>query len=47
MIWSSLFCIGKFLYGQQTQAYILLGVTVLSTAVLLRVINRLWARPQS
>ena len=47
MIWSSLFCIGKFLYGQQTQAYILLGVTVLSTAVLLRVINRLWAKPQS
>jgi hypothetical protein len=45
VIWASLFCIGKFLYGQMTEAYILLGATVVSGAVLLRVINRLWVKP--
>lgn len=44
LIWSSLFCIGKFLYGQQKEGYILLGITVVSTMVLLRVINRLWVK---
>ncbi len=47
MIWSSLFCIGKFLYGQMTQAYILLALTLISSAILLRIVNRLWVKPQS
>ena len=46
LIWASLFCIGKFLYGQTTAAYILLGVTLVSGTVLLRVVNRLWIKPE-
>jgi hypothetical protein len=46
LIWSSLFCIGKFLYGQTTAAYVLLGVTLVSGTVLLRVVNRLWIKPE-
>ncbi len=44
LIWSSLFCIGKFLYGQMTEGYLLLGATIISGLVLLRVINRLWVK---
>lgn len=42
LIWSSLFAIGKFLYGQMSEAWILTAVAVVSGLVLLRVIRRLW-----
>jgi len=43
-IWSSLFAIGQFLYGRMTLAFLLAGAFVVSAAVLLFVINRLWDR---
>jgi Na+/proline symporter len=43
-IWSALFTVGNFLYGRTTYAFILLGVFIVSGSVLLRVINRLWAK---
>ena len=43
-IWSALFTVGNFLYGRTTYAFVLLGVFIVSGSVLLRVINRLWAR---
>jgi hypothetical protein len=43
-IWSALFAVGNFLYGRTTYALVLLAVFVASGLVLLRVINRLWAR---
>jgi SSS family solute:Na+ symporter len=43
-IWSALFTVGNFLYGRTTYAFILLGVFLLSGYVLIRVINRLWAK---
>jgi hypothetical protein len=45
LIWSSLFAIGNFLYGRNQTAVILTVVFVISGAVLLRVINRLWDKP--
>ena len=42
VIWSSLFAIGKFLYGEMTMAWILTASTVVSGIVLLQVIRRLW-----
>ena len=42
VIWSSLFTLGKFLYGQWTAGFALLGVFVASGVVLLWVINRMW-----
>ncbi len=45
-IWSSLFAIGNFLYGRTTTALLLVAVFVGSGAVLLRVINTLWAVPR-
>ena len=42
VIWSSLFAIGKFLYGEMTMAWILTAVCVVSGLVLLQVIRRLW-----
>ncbi|WP_265594053.1 sodium:solute symporter family protein [Haloferula sp. BvORR071] len=42
VIWSSLFAIGKFLYGEMTMAWILTGVFVVSGIVLLQVIRKLW-----
>ena len=42
MIWSSLFCVGNFLYGRLEYAFGLLAVFVASGVVLIRVINRLW-----
>jgi solute:Na+ symporter, SSS family len=43
VIWSSLFAIGKFLYGEMTMAWILTGVFVVSGFVLLQVIRKLWS----
>ena len=42
VIWSSLFAIGKFLYGQTQTAWILTAIFVVSGLVLLRVIRKLW-----
>jgi hypothetical protein len=44
MIWSALFTVGNFLYGRTHMALFLLSVFVVSGGVLLRVINRLWAK---
>ena len=41
-IWAGLFMVGNFLYGRMGYAYGLLGVFAVSSAVLIRVINRLW-----
>ena len=43
-IWSALFAVGNFLYGRTTYALVLLGVFIASGLVLVRVINRLWAK---
>ena len=43
VIWSALFTVGNILYGRMGMALFLFGVFVASGAVLLRVINRLWA----
>jgi len=43
-IWSALFAVGNFLYGRTTYAMVLLGIFIASGLVLLRVINRLWAK---
>jgi Na+/proline symporter len=43
-IWSSLFTVGNFLYGRLAQAGLLLAVFVVSSLVLLWVIQRLWGR---
>ncbi|MGA2362358.1 MAG: sodium:solute symporter family protein [Candidatus Aminicenantales bacterium] len=43
-IWSALFSVGNFLYGRTTYALVLLGIFAVSGTVLLRVINRLWAK---
>ncbi|MBK8267761.1 MAG: Na+:solute symporter [Planctomycetes bacterium] len=42
VIWSSLFCVGFFLYGRMAMATGLLCVFVLSGVVLLAVMKRLW-----
>ena len=42
MIWSSLFCVGNFLYHRMDYALALLVIFVISSAVLLRVVNRIW-----
>jgi Na+/proline symporter len=42
LIWSALFAIGKFLYGEMQMAWILTGVCVVSGLVLLGVIRKLW-----
>ena len=42
VIWSALFTVGNFLYGRMGYAYGLLAVSVVSGAVLIGVINRLW-----
>jgi solute:Na+ symporter, SSS family len=44
MIWSALFTVGNYLYGRMGYAEILFGVFVLSTAVLIGVINKLWSK---
>ncbi len=42
-IWSALFTVGNFLYGRTTYALVLLGAFVVSGAILLWVVNHLWA----
>jgi hypothetical protein len=43
-IWSALFTVGNVLYGRWVYAGVLFAVFVASGLVLLRVINRLWAK---
>jgi SSS family solute:Na+ symporter len=43
-IWSALFAVGNFLYGRTTYALVLSGIFVVSGFVLIRVVNRLWAK---
>ena len=47
VVWCSLFTVGSFLYGRTGQGFLLLAVSVVSGFILLRVINRLWDRPQA
>ena len=42
MIWSALFAVGNFLYGRMGYAYALLAIFLVTGAVLIRVVNRLW-----
>jgi solute:Na+ symporter, SSS family len=42
MIWSALFTVGNFLYGRTDYALMLLVVFIISTAVLLRIVRKLW-----
>ena len=43
-IWSSLFTVGKFLYGQYGAGCVLLVVFAVSSAVLVVVTNRIWSK---
>jgi Na+/proline symporter len=43
MIWSSLFTVGNYLYGRMEYAAVLFVVFLVSTGVILAVINRLWS----
>ena len=43
-IWSALFAVGNFLYGRTTYALVLFGIFLVSGMVLIRVVNRLWAK---
>lgn len=42
LVWSALFALGNLLYGQNGYALVLFGVAVVSTLILVGVINRLW-----
>lgn len=42
LIWSAMFTLGNYLYGRMSFAYLLLGVSVVSGAVLIAVVSRLW-----
>jgi SSS family solute:Na+ symporter len=42
LIWSSLFCVGNFLYGRMTNAVLLLCVSIASGALLIYLVNKLW-----
>jgi hypothetical protein len=42
MIWSALFAVGNFLYGRMDYAFALLGIFIVTGAILIRVVNRLW-----
>ena len=42
VIWSGLFTVGNFLYGRMAYAWGLLGVLVVSGAILINVIRKLW-----
>ncbi len=44
VIWSALFTVGNFLYGRMTYAWILLGVFIVSSLILIAVVNKLWNR---
>ncbi|MBP1657108.1 MAG: sglT 2 [Bacteroidetes bacterium] len=41
-IWSSLFAVGNFLYGRLPMAFVLLAVMLVSSGILIYVVNRLW-----
>jgi len=43
MIWSALFTVGNLLYGRTGYTLALLAIFVVSGAILIRVINKLWA----
>lgn len=43
LIWSALFALGNFLYGRTTAAFALTAVAIVTAAVLIRCVNRLWA----
>jgi hypothetical protein len=43
-IWSALFTVGNVLYGRWAYAGGLFGIFLVSGFILLRVINRLWAK---
>ena len=43
-IWSALFTVGNVLYGRWIYAAVLLAVFIMSGLVLIKVINRLWAK---
>ncbi len=45
-IWTSLFAIGQFLYGRMALAWLNTGIFVVSAAVLIVMVNRLWAEPE-
>jgi Na+/proline symporter len=45
-IWSTLFTVGNFIYGRTAHGYVMLGVLIVSGGVLIRVMNRLWAKPK-
>jgi hypothetical protein len=45
VIWSALFTVGNYLYGRMLYGHVLLGVFVVSGAVLIRLVNRLWTAP--
>ncbi len=42
MIWSALFTVGSFLYGRATQTIVLLIVFLVSSGILIKIINKLW-----
>jgi solute:Na+ symporter, SSS family len=44
-VWSSLFAVGSFLYGESGRALALVAVFVASGLVLLRVVQRIWSAP--
>ena len=43
-IWSALFTVGNFLYGQLTHAFILSAIFILSTAFLIKIVNIIWTQ---
>lgn len=43
LVWSALFTVGNFLYGRTTMALVLLVITVVSGAVVISVVSRLWS----
>jgi hypothetical protein len=42
MIWSALFMVGNFLYGRMGYSFALMAIFVVTGAILIRVVNRLW-----
>jgi hypothetical protein len=42
MIWSALFTVGNFLYGRLDYGFGLLAVFVISGAILIGVVRRIW-----
>ncbi|MGA2741713.1 MAG: sodium:solute symporter family protein [Bryobacteraceae bacterium] len=42
MIWAALFAVGNFLYGRMDYAFALLAIFIVTGAMLIRIVNRLW-----